>query len=104
MLPPWTAWWDDSDIAELFPDAAVRAEVEAEQPRMRLAYFEHPPPAPHGWAVPPCGYLWFGPPYDGEAAQAAAQGWPTAHLPGSHLHMLADPNAAAAAVLQMSGD
>ena len=65
VLPPWTAWWDGSDIAELFPDAAVRAEVEAEQPRMRLAYFEHPPPAPHGWAVPPCGYLWFGPPYDG---------------------------------------
>jgi hypothetical protein len=26
------------------------------------------------------------------------------HLPGSHLHMLADPDAVAAAVLQMAGD
>lgn len=104
VLPPWTSWWDDADVAGLFPDADVRAEVEAEQPRMPLRYYDHLPPAPQGWAVPPCGYLWFGPPYDKGAAQAAAYGWPTAHLPGNHLHMLADPDAVAAAVLQMAGD
>jgi hypothetical protein len=104
LLPPWTSWWDGADVAELFPDADVRAEVEAEQPRMPLAYYDHLPPAPHGWAVPPCGYVWFGRPYDKGAAQAATHGWPTAHLPGRHLHMLADPDAVAAAVLQMAGD
>jgi pimeloyl-ACP methyl ester carboxylesterase len=103
-LPPWTSWWDNADVAELFPDAGVRAEVEAEQPRMPLAYYDHLPPAPHGWAAPCYGYLWFGTPYDKGAAQAAAYGWPTARLPGTHLHMLADPHAVAAAVLQMAGD
>ena len=104
LLPPWTSWWDDADVAEVFPNADVRAEVEAEQPRMPLAYYDHLPPAPPGWATPPCGYLWFGTPYDKGAAQAADFGWPTAHLPGNHLHMLADPDAVAAAVLQLAGD
>lgn len=104
MLPPWTAWWDDADVAEVFPNAEVRAEVEAEQPRMPLAYYDHLPPAPNGWNTRPCGYIWFGTPYDKGAAQAAAYGWPTAHVPGNHLHMLADPDAVASAVLQMGGD
>jgi pimeloyl-ACP methyl ester carboxylesterase len=101
-LPPWTSWWDDADVAELFPNADVRAEVEAEQPRMPLAYYDHLPPAVDGWAVPPCGYVWFGTPYDKEAEQAARYGWPTAHLPGRHLHMLIEPDTVAAAVLQMA--
>ncbi|MGI8679602.1 MAG: alpha/beta fold hydrolase [Jatrophihabitans sp.] len=104
LLPPWTAWWDDADVAELFPNADVRAEVEVEQQRMPLAYYDHLPPAPDGWAVPPCGYVWFASPYDEGAAQAADHGWPTAHVPGRHLHMLVDPDAVATAVLQMAGD
>lgn len=101
-LPPWTSWWDDADVAELFPDAEVRAAVEAEQPRMPLAYYEHLPPAPEGWATAPCAYLWFGRPYDQGAAQAAASGWPTVHLPGGHLHMLAEPHAVAEAIVRIS--
>jgi hypothetical protein len=34
----------------------------------------------------------------------AAHGWPTRHVPGHHLHMLVDPDAVAAAVLEMAGD
>jgi pimeloyl-ACP methyl ester carboxylesterase len=104
LLPPWTAWWDEADVADLFPDAETRAEVEAEQPRMPLGYYDHLPPARQDWAALPCGYLWFGAPYDQEAAQAAASGWPTAQLPGNHLHMLTDPDAAAGAILQMTAD
>ena len=33
-LPPWTEWWDDEDVAPLFPDAATRAAVTAEEPRL----------------------------------------------------------------------
>jgi len=103
LLPPWTSWWDEADVAALFSDATVRALVEAEQPRMPLAYYDHLPPAPVGWSVPPCGYIWFGAPYDKGAEQAAGYGWPTAHLPGGHLHMLIDPDAVAAAELKMAG-
>src|SRR5262249_59284256 len=101
-LPPWTSWWDAADVARVLPDPDIRARVEAEQPRMPLAYYAHLPPAPDGWDTPPCGYLWFGAPYDKGAAQASAQGWPTAHLPGNHLHMLTDPDAVAAAVLRIA--
>ncbi|HEY5050722.1 MAG TPA: alpha/beta fold hydrolase [Acidothermaceae bacterium] len=104
LLPPWTSWWDEADIDALFPDAYVRAEVETEQPRMPLAYYDHLPSAPYDWSAPSVGYIWFGKPYDKGAAQAAQRGWPTTHLPGGHLHMLSDPEAVAAAVLDMSGD
>jgi hypothetical protein len=102
LLPPWTAWWGESDVAALFPDADLRSEVEAEQPRMPLTYYDHLPPAPRDWTAPPSAYVWFGQPYDKAARQAAALGWPTVHLPGSHLHMLTDPEAVADAVLHMA--
>lgn len=103
-LPPWTAWWDDSDVGALFPDAEVRARVEAEQPRMPLGYYDNPPPAPDGWDRPPCSYIWFAEPYDKTAEKAAAHGWPTRHVPGRHLHMLADPDTVAEVLLDLAGD
>jgi pimeloyl-ACP methyl ester carboxylesterase len=100
-LPPWTTWWDDADVAELFPDAEVRRRVEVEQPRLPLAYYDYPPPAPDGWDRVPCGYIWFAQPYGSGAERAAASGWPTSHVPGKHLHMVVDPDAVAGAILEM---
>lgn len=99
LLPPWTSWWPEPDVAELFPSADVRARVAAEQVRMPLAYYDHAPPAPDGWDGPPCAYIWFGEPYDVTAHRAAARGWPTSRVAGKHLHMLVDPEAVATAVL-----
>jgi pimeloyl-ACP methyl ester carboxylesterase len=102
-LPVWTSWWDQSDVAELFPNAQVQARVQAEQARMPLAYYDHLPPAPDPWHGPPCGFIWFAEPYDSGAEQASAHGWPTKQVPGRHLHMLLDPAAVAAAVVEMAG-
>jgi pimeloyl-ACP methyl ester carboxylesterase len=104
LLPPWTSWWDDADVDGLFPDAQTRVEVEAEQPRMPLAYYENLPPAPYDWKAPSSGYIWFGEPYDEAAKDAALRGWPIAHLPGNHLHMLTDPRGVAAAVMDMASE
>lgn len=104
LLPPWTSWWDEADVAQAIPDPQVRAEVEAEQPRMPLTYYDHLPPAPTGWDTPPCGLIWFGKPYDMGAAHAAMRAWPTLHMPGGHLHMLNNPSAVAEAVLRIAGD
>ncbi|MFN2562896.1 MAG: alpha/beta hydrolase [Jatrophihabitans sp.] len=102
-LPPWTSWWEESDIAELFPDAEVRSRVEAEQQRMPVAYYDHLPPAPHGWDEGVhCAYIWFAEPYDAGAEQALASGWLTKRVPGQHLHMLIDPQAVAAAILELA--
>jgi hypothetical protein len=72
-LPPWTEWWDE-DISVLFPVAATRAAVAAEQPRLPLAYYEQSLPVPAGWDDEvSCGYLLFSPPYDEVAATLAAE-------------------------------
>ena len=90
-LPPWTTWFDDADVAPMFPDARTRAEVEAEQPRLPLSYYEQQIPVPVGWDAEPCGYLLFSPPYEPVANEAAARGWAVERIPGRHLHHLADP-------------
>ena len=92
VLPPWTAWWDESDVASLFPTPAVRAQIERQQLRLPLTYFAAELPVAPGWDTELAGaYLAFGDTYADERALAAARGWPTATLPGSHLHMLVDP-------------
>jgi hypothetical protein len=76
----------------MFPDAATRAAVTAEQPRLPLAYYEQAIPVPAGWDVP-CGYILFGPPYDETAVEARMRGWLVEELSGQHLHQLIDPDA-----------
>ncbi|MGC1211908.1 MAG: hypothetical protein WA890_11670, partial [Micromonospora sp.] len=72
-LPQWTAWWDESDVAPMFPDPQTRRVVSAEQPRLPLSYYEEKVPVPDGWDNAACGYLLFGPPYE-QAAQDARVG------------------------------
>ena len=94
-LPPWTDWWDEADVAPMFPDQQTRAAVSAEQPRLPLAYYEQSVPVPVGWDDRPCGYLLFGPPYDNLAAEAGAHGWLVEEIPGQHLHQIVEPGAVA---------
>ena len=103
VLPPWTRWWDDEDIAAVVPDARVRAGIRQEEPRMPLAYFRSRLGAPPGWAGQPQAYLAFGDTYAEETAFARALGWPTTVLDGAlHLHHLVDPDAVATAVLDLA--
>lgn len=100
-LPPWTQWWDEEDVAPMFPDAQTRAAVTAEQPRLPLAYYEQVVPVPAGWDDRPCGYLLFGPAYDEVAADARGRGWLVEELPGHHLHQLVDPAGVAERLITM---
>lgn len=102
-LPPWTAWWDEDDVASLFPDTPTRLAVSAEQPRLPLSFYQQRIPVPAGWDDRPCGYLWFGPPYDRMARQAHQRGWDVDHVPGRHLHQLVDPDTVTARVIGMAG-
>jgi hypothetical protein len=97
LLPPWTRWWD-ADVSVLFPSDAVQREVEREQRRLPLAYFEQAAPVPPGWDLLPGAYLAFGDTYAAERVDAEGRGWPVATLPGEHLHMLIDPAGVAAAL------
>jgi hypothetical protein len=97
LLPPWTQWWDEG-VSSLFPNGAVRAEVEREQRRLPLSYFDQAPPVPPDWDLLPAAYLAFGDTYAEERTDAAGRGWPVATLPGEHLHMLIDPPGVADAI------
>jgi hypothetical protein len=101
-LPRWTDWWDEADIAPMFPDPKTRQTVIAEQPALPLSYYEQQIPVPDGWDDHPCSYLLFGPPYDAMAADARERGWRVAHLPGAHLHQIVDPAGTARRLIELT--
>ena len=102
ILPPWTTWFDESEVAPMLPDPATRAAVEAEQPRLTLSYYEQQIPVPVGWDAQPCAYLLFGPPYEQVANEAAARGWAVERIPGRHLHQVVDPAGVAERIAGMA--
>ena len=102
LLPRWTDWWDEEEVATLFPDRQTRQVVTEEQPRLPLAYYEALVPVPAGWDARPCAYLLFGPPYDQAAAEAAGRDWIVEQLSGGHLHQLVDPDGVARVLLQIA--
>jgi hypothetical protein len=102
LLPRWTDWWDEEEVAPLFPDQQTRQVVTGEQPRLPLSYYEASVPVPPGWDARPCAYLLFGPPYGELAAEARGRGWIVEHVPGRHLHQLVDPDGVARSLLAIA--
>lgn len=102
VLPPWTDWWDEAEIAPMFPDEATRQAVTAEQPRLPLTYYQERVPVPAGWDTVRCAYLRFSEAYEREARAARERGWPVAELPGRHLHQLVDPEGVARLLRSLS--
>ncbi|MBC7677798.1 MAG: alpha/beta fold hydrolase [Pseudorhodobacter sp.] len=103
LLPPWTTWWAEVDVAALFPSAESRAEVEQEQQRPPLSYFTEALAAPQGWDERPGAYLAFGDAYAADRDAAAQRGWPVRTLPAGHLRQLHDPDQVAEALLALLG-
>lgn len=103
-LPRSTDWWQEADIAPMFPDPQTRQTVVAEQPNLPLAYYEQTVPVPDGWDDHPCSYLLFGPPYDELATEARERGWRVAHLPGLHLHQIVDPEGTTRHLLDLADE
>lgn len=101
VLPRWTDWWTEEDLAPLFPDAQTRRRVTEEQPLLPLAYYEETIPVEPGWTRIPCAYLLFGPPYEELADEARELGWPVVRVAGEHLHMLVDPPSVADALVAL---
>ncbi|HEU5242139.1 MAG TPA: hypothetical protein VFU25_09000 [Ornithinibacter sp.] len=103
ILPPWTRWWPDEDLAAVVPDPQQLAAIRAEEPRVLLSYVRSRLGAPSGWREAPQAYLALGGTYAAELDLARRLGWPTTVLEGArHLHHLVDPGAVAAAVMGLA--
>src|SRR5262249_51983449 len=95
MLPRWTDWWSEEDVAELIPDEATRRTVVTEQPRLPLDHYTQEIPVPSRWDHGRGAYLWFGEGYADLAKEAGERGWPVTRIPGEHLHQVVDPESVA---------
>ncbi|WP_402464955.1 hypothetical protein [Isoptericola aurantiacus] len=98
FLPPWPAWWPREEVRALVPDDETYDRLLAEAPRLPLDYVEASVEVPAGWERGRLAYLAFGETYAAETRRARDAGWPTATLPGGHLHLLMDPDAVAASL------
>ena len=98
LLPGWTHWWSEEELDGLFGSGPSRADVEREQPRLPVSYFDGSMHADAGWDDLPCGYLGFGDTYVLERLDAQSRGWPVATIAGGHLHPLVAPAQVAAAI------
>ena len=80
-----------------------RARVEREQQQLPLSYFEGALPVPQGWDRRRGAYLALGETYATERDDAVRRRWPVTTLPGTHLHLLTDPDDVATELLALIG-
>lgn len=101
LLPLWTDWWPEDEVAALFLDRETQARVEREQPRLPMSYFEGFLPVPEGWDDGPAAYLAFGETYRDEREDARRRGWPVSTVAGGHLQLLNDPEQVATELVSL---
>ena len=90
-LPPWHEWWPAATLERLVPDAALRAQLIDEIPRVPRSFYDHRVVLPPEWWTRPAVYLQLSPAYDDDRARAESYGWPTASLDGQHLDLVTRP-------------
>jgi hypothetical protein len=93
--------WKDEDLTEDLPNGRVRQQLLAQLQPRSLSFFEEVMPEVSGWPDAPCGYLMFTQGYRHFLEQAQSAGWPSRILPAGHFHMLVDPIAVAAAIVEL---
>ena len=99
VLPKWSQWFGDDVMSLLVHDEQRRVEVEADQPRIPLTFYETTPaPAP----IASAAYVLLSDAYRAEADEAALRGWPVTELRGTHLELVNNPAAVAAAITTMA--
>ena len=93
--------WKDEDLREVLPDRRARQQLLAEVQPRPLNFFEEVLPDVSGWSDAPGGYLLFTQGYRPYLEQAQRAGWPSRTIPAGHFHMLVDPVAVAAHLVEL---
>jgi hypothetical protein len=100
LLPPWTRWWPRPEYSAVMSDEWFE-RIDADAPRVPLSYVDTDVALPAGWEDGSRAFLAFGDAYADELDRAERAGWPTRRLDGAHLHWLASPDEAAAALMDL---
>ena len=98
VLPVWTDWWEEADVAAMFVDSETRTRIELEQPRLPLSYFQDQVDVPAGWDDRPAAYLALGDTYRREREDAERRHWPVTTIPAGHLNLVNNPAEVATAL------
>ncbi len=93
--------WRDEDLKEVLPDGRARQQLLAEVQPRPLNFFEEVMPEVSGWPDAPGGYLLFTQGYRPYLEQAQRAGWPSRALSAGHFHLLVDPVAVAATLVEL---
>ncbi len=100
-LPPWSEWFGEHALREALPVADLRESFLEELRPIPIALFEARMTTYKGWPEAPCGYVRLSSAYTAEAEAARLRGWPVLEADLTHLHMLVDPLAVAALILEI---
>jgi hypothetical protein len=91
-IAEWTTWWGPGALAELVPDPALRAAIQAEGHRLPGDFYDVAVPVPPAWPEDGARYVLLSPAYEQHAAEARARGWPVAGgTGGTHLDVATEP-------------
>jgi pimeloyl-ACP methyl ester carboxylesterase len=93
--------WKNEDLREVLPDGRARQQMLVELRPRPLNFFEEVLPEVSGWSDAPGGYLLFTQGYRHFLEQAQRAGWPSRTLPAGHFHMLVDPVAVTATLVEL---
>ncbi len=94
--------WTPADLQAIGLDAAAAEALAADQRPRGLPFFDEPIPVFPGWPDAPGACLLFTEAYRRDAVRARALGWPVGEMPAGHFHMLVEPEAVAAALLDLT--
>jgi hypothetical protein len=93
--------WNEDDLSEEIPDAALRRRMVSEINPRSLAFYGEPIPVFDNWPDAPCAYIQFTTSYDWDCMRAERAGWHVRKLHAGHFHMLVDPAAVTNMIIQI---
>lgn len=95
--------WTEEEAREIIPDEGLRRGILAELRPRSQGFFTESLPSVAGWPDAPCAYVKLSAAYSEPAKYAQKRGWLYREFDAGHFHMLVDPEAVAAAILDVTG-
>jgi hypothetical protein len=94
--------WCDEDLRSTVPDDEQRRLLLGEMQPRALPFWTEALPVFSGWPDAPCAFLQLSEGYAVPASRARADGWLYQQIDAGHFHMLVDPEAVTAPLVELA--